>query len=247
VTPRLEACCFNGGNDGKWTRLARVLALSASQHCASWDVQIRTVVPPRLQSALGIPSHVHNTQKMEHWHRIVTEAPDGACVLLIDADTMILRPLDDVWAQEFDLGYTTKESRFPFNSGVVFVRVSDRVRAFVTSWRDENRRMLGDARHHQVWRKQYGGINQAALGCLLAKQAQFGLSLAKLPCLEWNCEDSHWAKFDPEVTRIVHIKGALRRAAFLRPQVRPLNELEPLVTRWRDLDDQACRSVRRAS
>jgi hypothetical protein len=244
--PRLEACYF-GAVESMWWRLARVLAYTAAEHCTDWQVQVRPIVPPRLQSALGIPSHVHNTQKMEHWHRIITEAADGECLLLMDADTMILRPLDDVWTQNFDLGYTTKETRFPFNSGVVFVRVSPRVRAFVSEWRAENLRMLGDARHHQVWRKQYGGINQAALGSLLARPAPCKLTLAKLPCLEWNCEDSHWATFDPAVTRIVHIKGALRRAVFFKGHDRPPEQLAPLVERWHALEHQAVQAGARST
>ena len=244
MTPRLEACAFQTGSDpaGMWARLVRVLAFSAARQCPGWDRQIQTITPPRMQSALGIPSHVHNTQKMEHWYQTVAAAPDGADLLLIDADTMILRPLDDIWDRDFDLAYTVKESRFPFNSGVVFLRVSPAVRAFASRWRDENRKMLGDARHHQVWRKRFGGINQAALGRLLDAGDHQGLTLAKLPCLEWNCEDSSWAAYDPAVTRIAHLKGALRRAVFLRPHTRPEAQLKPLVDRWLELDGLAAKA-----
>ena len=197
-------------------------------------------------SALGIASHVHNTQKMEHWRQVVAGAPDGARVLVMDADTVIMRPLDDVWEQDFDIAYTTKpQEKFPFNSGVIFLRVSDRTRAFVDEWRAENRRMLGDAKHHQVWRKQYGGINQAALGYMLSKGERAGVRLLKLPCREWNCEDSSWARFDPATTRIVHVKSGLRRAIFFGVPS-PSPGVTALVKTWRALERAALDAERPA-
>jgi hypothetical protein len=239
LKPSLVACYFDGMDGATiWPRLARVLAYTASQHCPGWDVQIQATTPAPLKSALGIISHVHNTQKMEHWYEAVQRAPDGARLLLIDADTMILRSLDDVWTGEFfDYAYTTKKSKYPFNSGVVFLRVSDRTRAFMKTWRDENVRMLGDRVHHQVWRRKYGGINQAALGFALESSLTAGLTVRQLPCLEWNCEDNSWPSFDPAVTRIVHLKSALRRAALSIGPNLPVHR--PLVTRWRRLEREA--------
>ncbi|MGE3472087.1 MAG: hypothetical protein AB7O28_17160 [Vicinamibacterales bacterium] len=211
MTPaRLISCYF--GADGHFARLARVLAHTAATQCPTWDRRIEAIAPRPMKSALGVTSHVVNTQKMEHWHDAVAAAPDDARMLLIDADTMILRPLDDIWDRAFDFAYTTKETRFPFNSGVVFLRVTPAVREFMRIWRDENVRMLGDARHHTVWRRKYGGINQASLGHALETGRTTALRILSLPCLEWNCEDSHWAKFDPEQTRIVHCKSGLRQA-----------------------------------
>ncbi len=244
TAPCLEACCFGADPDGQWARMARVLAWTAGQHCPGWVSHIQRIRPQPMVSALGIASHVANTQKMEHWYTLVSAAPDGARLLLLDADTMITRPLDDVWDRDFDLAYTTKESRFPFNSGVVFVRVTDRARAFVSAWRDENRRMLGDSAHHQTWRKRYGGINQASLGFMLAQPPRAGLTIATLPCVEWNCEDFSWERFDPRVTRIVHLKSSLRRAIFLRTAVG--QHVRPLAALWGTLEREALEAERQA-
>jgi|GEM_PF-2050441 len=239
MKPVLEACYFGADPDHLWVRMATVLRFTAETYCPNWEIQVRHVRPEPMRSALGIPSHVHNTQKMEHWYHVVTGAPDGARLLLMDADTMILRPLDDVWDRDFDIAYTVKEqTRFPFNSGVVFLRVSDRTRAFVEEWRRENRRMLGDSRHHQVWRKQYGGINQAALGYMLSKGDRAGVHLLTLPCCEWNCEDSSWARFDPATTRIVHIKSGLRRAIFFGLPL-PSSGVAELTKTWKALERAA--------
>jgi len=238
MKPVLEACYFGADPDHLWVRMATVLRFTAETYCPNWTIQVRNIRPEPMRSALGIPSHVHNTQKMEHWYHVVTGAPDGARLLLMDADMMILRPLDDVWDRDFDLAYTVKpQERFPFNSGVVFLRVSDRTRAFVEEWRRENRRMLGDSRHHQVWRKQYGGINQAALGYMLSKGDRAGVSLLTLPCAEWNCEDSSWARFSSE-TRVVHIKSGLRRAIFFG-LLSPGAGIPEIVKVWRGFERAA--------
>jgi hypothetical protein len=232
MMPQLRACYF--GQDGPFHRMAHVLAYSAYQHCPTWDIEVRHISPRPLVSALGIASHVHNTQKMEYWADAVAAAPDGACLLLIDADTVILQPLDDIWHQPFDVAYTTKQSRFPFNSGVVLVRVSPASRRFIETWRGENLRMLGDRLHHQEWRKRYGGINQASLGYALEHQLTKHLRLLELPCVEWNCEDSAWRDFSPTRTRIVHVKSALRRAIF---QMTVTDEaVRPLIKLWQDLE-----------
>jgi hypothetical protein len=226
-----------------FVRFARVLAATAATHCPHWRRCIDHVSIDRtLYSPLGLPSHVHNTQKMEAWWARVMAEPDGTPVLLMDADTMIVRPLDDIWDRAFDVAYTVKpeSERFPFNSGVVFLRVSPRVRAFVQAWRDENRYMLAHPVHHQEWRKRYGGINQAALGQMFTTGVTAGLDVLAIPCQEWNCEDSSWAAFDPEVTRIVHLKGALRQAV-LGVDLRPSDPLRMLRDRWRTLEAAATR------
>lgn len=210
---RLVSCYFGSGDGKKWPRMAAVLRHCADRHCADWHVDIKAITPAPLRSAIGMDSHVSNTQKMDYWASVVESFDNGDEVLLIDSDTMILRSLDDVWDLPFDMAYTTKTSRFPFNSGVVFLRISQRVKAFACEWQRQNRKMLDDHEHHQTWRRRYGGINQAALGYMLETALAADLQLLGLPCREWNCEDSSWASFD-DTTRIVHVKSALRRSVF---------------------------------
>jgi len=245
--PRLEACYFDPGPKDRWGRMARALALTAAEHCPTWTRTIAAATPPPRVSALRIESHVQNTRKMDEWQRIVMAAAPGDRILLIDADTLILRPLDDVWDQPFDLAYTAKgrDSRYPFNSGVVFLRISPAVQAFVAAWWQENLKMLGQAKYHQDWRVKFGGINQASLGAMLESGRSSGVTLLKLPCLEWNCEDSHWEKFDPLVTRIVHVKSALRKAIFDGGPV-PAG-CAPLVRAWRTADARADLERQRAT
>jgi hypothetical protein len=246
--PRIVVRYFDADPQGRWSRMVRVLASTVRQQVPAWALDLQALPPSPLYSPRGVQRDVHNTRKLDAWADVVEAARDGESLLLLDADTVILRPLDVAWDEPFDVAYTTKPkgSRFPFNGGVVFLRVSDRTRAFVRLWGDANRVFLEQPREHDVWRPAHGGINQSALGMLLssnqhAKPARFreattDLVVRRLPCLEWNCEDEHWDQFNPDVTRILHVKGALHRAVFdgVGDPV-----LRPLVAVWRDLEEAA--------
>lgn len=238
MTPRLEACYFSAvGSDGRWTRLARVLDWSARQHCPAWHVRVEAIEPPPVTSRIQIRTYETNTQKLDRWAEIVATAADGERLLLIDADTMIVRPIDEIWQRDFDVAYTTKRARFPINGGVVFLRVSPRVRTFLQDWADANRRLLADSDPEAGWRYTHGGVNQASLAQLLTTAQVRGLHLVELSCAEWNCEDSGWATFDPARTRILHIKSALRQACLSGFPPEPW--LLPLRDIWRAAERQA--------
>lgn len=253
MTPRLEACYFGEDRTGQWSRLAAVLRATAAAHCATWNINVRHIQPKRHRSAALRPSNVANTQKLEEWCRLVAEAPDGQPLLLIDADTVILRPLDDLWAKPFDLAYTVKPgARFPFNGGVLPVRVSPAVRAFFQTWWTENLRMLRDTAYHGPFRKRYGGLNQAAFGALLERGGCTDLQLLTLPCQEWNCEDATWRYFEPATTRILHIKDGLeqanlRKAIFDAKPALPPAHVAALAARWLAIEAGAQAQTRRTA
>lgn len=235
MRPRLISCYFGLGHEGQWPRLARVLTASAAEHCAAWDRSIVELPIPERVARVD-ESSLANTVKLRHWVQAVRESADETPVLLIDTDTVILHNLDDVWSRDFDLAYTTRPSscRFPFNAGVVFLRARRRVVDFLEKWLAANELMLIDRKYHEFWRRQYGGINQAALGAVLSDRTlTSGLQLLELPCAEWNCEDTGWATFDPAITRILHVKSTLRSACF---NLAPAPALKPLVNIWRDLE-----------
>jgi hypothetical protein len=191
--------------------------------------------PAPTTGGTGVSGHLANTRKLEVWRELIDAAPEGAAMAFVDADTWICRPLDAVWDAPFDLAYTVREGwRIPFNLGVLFLRVSPAVRAFVADWAAENRRMLLGGDETRPWRQAYGGVNQAAFGSLLAHGRLDALHVRPLPCHEWNCEDSAWAAFDPDTTRIVHLKGPLRAMAL--GEMSATAAMKPLVARWRDLE-----------
>jgi hypothetical protein len=253
--PRIVAVSF-GPSDGGWSedggtrysRLTRVLAHTAAVHCREWDRQIAHLgsLPSTLTSAKGNPSHIWNTQKLHAWVEAVDEAADGDRVLLMDTDMFITRPLDPLWDRAFDIAYTARrhshrQAKFPHNGGVLAVRVSPQSRRFMAMWRAINDAFLGDVRQHQAWWPQYQGINQSAFGCLM-ETGGHECHVIGLRCLEWNCENSEWASFDPQTTRIVHVKSKLRRALFNIPNPRDGVVSARLVAMWRGLEAQAMRA-----
>lgn len=233
--PRIEAIWF--GN-GIYERMAKVFLATATAHCPNWRVNLRRVDRVHLERhRFANDSHADNTQKMEQWNATVQNSRDGDRILLVDADTFFVNPIDDIWGREFDIAYTVKQAKFPFNSGVMFVRVTETTKAFFSDWAEENRRMLASSGAHAPWRRKYGGINQAAFGKMLKSPSAKSMSILAIPCREWNCEDSSWAAFDRDTTRIIHVKGALRRALFERRYTdlrRP--GIAALVALWEEME-----------
>lgn len=243
MTPRMVVRHFGPGYEHRWLRLLRVLDYTAREHCREWTLDVQRVEPPAaLSSPLGRQGHVWNTVKLDSWVETVESAPNGEQLALFDADLAILRPLDVIWTRTFDLAYTGKPkgSRFPLNGGVIFLRVSEAVRRFLRAWRDRNRFYLEHPQELQVWDCNYGGLNQTALGMLIRENVSAGLHVEQLPCLEWNCEDEHWARFDPAVTRIVHYKSNLQRALW---KLGPTPDgAKPLRLLWHALEKDAMRA-----
>ena len=214
--------------------MAAVLGRTACAQLPEWDVRVEKIDPPSSSfvSALDNPSHVWNTAKLLWWRDRIFEAPDGARVLLIDGDTAIVRTLDPVWDLDFDLAYTVRPpGGYPFNGGVVFVRASPKTRAFFDAWYQVNLYLLGDADAHAPLRAKYAGMNQSSFGFILEGDAH-GLDLVKLPCEEWNACAPHL--YDVKVSRVIHIKSALRRAVFGVIPPRP-NYL-PMMRLWARLE-----------
>lgn len=238
MTPRLVSVWFDGDSH-QYPRLARVLDFTARRHCPSWEIDVRRIEEPKIHGNLGRFAG-DNHRKLEEWVAAVDVAPDGTGVLLLDADTFVCRPLDDLWDLDFDFAYTVRPpgARLPINAGVIAVRAGDRSRRFLHAWLDRDlaflRRPDGDMKD---WRKRYGGQNQASLGATLTVgfNPVPDLAVSALPCETWNCEDLCWSTFSPE-TRIVHVKSALRMDIFnlgLAPRVKHLSDL------WKALESEA--------
>lgn len=246
MRPRLVACSFGEGFAQQYPRMARVLAHTARIHCPAWDVDVQVLEAPSLRRPGPYSEgEVANVLKMRHWVEAVRRAPDGTGLALVDADTVILRPLEPVWDQAFDVAYTVRTtSRLPLNAGVVFVRTTPNGRAFVDTWMAEAERMAdgttdGIARWRE-YRRRYGGMSQAAFGAVLESPVAGATRVLRLNCLEWNCEDTSWRTFDPAVTRIVHVKSELRDAIFNVGPVGPsVRALKPLAMLWRRLEQDA--------
>lgn len=241
--PRLEGPYF--GDEGSiYARMARVLEHTARKHCPEWRINVSAVQPEAPRGARRESKFLVNTQKLDLWCRIITEAPLGDRICLIDSDTFLVNGMDGVWELDFDLAYTVRDYIIPINAGVLFVRVTPRTRAFMQRWRRENAEMYADVAYHMQWKEKYGGMTQASLGRIL-EDGDHGLNLLELPCAEWNCEDSAWGAFDTASTRVVHVKSGLRRLIFQGDVGAPQHpwwtnqDLAPLAGRWHALEQEA--------
>jgi hypothetical protein len=241
VKARLFAVWFKSPAP-QYERMARVLEMTARRWCPGWDVSVQRVPPPVTR---GSSADAANHYKLQAWAAAVERLPDGELLLLVDADTFITGSLDGVWDQAFDVAYTARPegSRYPFNAGVIAVRGGAAARTFLAAWVAQDGAFLRDSAARRPWRQQYGGQNQASLGALLYGGAVTDASVKALPCARWNCEDTTWALFS-EDTRIVHVKGALRSAAFggHTPVGKDWLPVRHLAHLWRLLDSLAAPS-----
>lgn len=241
MTPVLYSLCFKGTGPhaSSYQRFAAVLAHTAAVHCPDWERHVDTIDPTGLYDHT-MHGFASNTEKLDWWVRFAKAQPDGTPVLLMDADMAILRPLDDLWSREFDIAYTTRAGRFPFNGGVVALRVSEPVRTFLTDWQTLNNHFLGHPLAHRPYRNKFGGINQASFGALLPEAGRRGLAIRTLPGKDWNIEQTYWRSYDHETARILHVKSHLRHLILGRPCSMP--GLEPLAKLWYTLERAATSS-----
>lgn len=229
-----------------YERMARVLEYTARKHCPRWEVDVREMGDWR-----AVPHYVeaqdnwlYNTRKLDEWTDEIVLAEEGRLIVFLDADMMVTEPLYPAEKIPFDFAYTTKipgKTRLPFNGGCVMARATEEGRRMMVAWRDLNRELLLDRPRHMRYRQKYAGMNQASLGALLESPPD-GVQIRKLPVLEWNCEDSSWADFGPG-TRVVHLKGRMRKAVFGQTAPRPIES--ELAKRWHAEEAEA-KSVRQS-
>jgi len=238
---RLLSCYFPSRNpaDRTWQRLAAVLAQSAMRHAPNWDVTIEEMPAALVAGDRLSEADQANTQKLRWWTRQVMDAKDGDLLLLCDTDTFVTGNLDEIAGYDFDVAYTVRAAgRIPFNAGVIFVRVNDSSRWFMADWAAFNEQLAKDHQARKLLRHTYVGINQSALGVTLDAMGQsLRADVLPLPCSEWNCEDTSWDQFNPASTKVVHLKGALRRDVLAATASRPA--LAPIVSLWRLIESEA--------
>lgn len=244
--PRLEAVYFGGD---EYIRLAKVLELSAIVRLGDrWDINVVKVDGHEYKAALrskyvrqGLFSD--NAHKSLHWSRIVNESEDGDCLLLIDVDTYIRDSLDEIWSYDFDVALTTRDYKWPINSGVVFVRVNSRSKLFFKFVAQETIKMLGDANYHLPYEEKYGGIHQAAIGYVLDNKLVNDLNVLEIPCSVWNSEHTSRVKDNLDEAKIIHfLPSGRRKLKTKRPE--PNIEWSRIINEWRYLEKQIYLNMR---
>lgn len=213
----MKVICNHFG-DPVFSRLARALRLSVGANAREVEAfdEIITEVPAEQP---GLMRHyTDNHEKLKVWRTAIHAEPDGTEVVLMDADTLVLGPLDEAFETKFDIGWTWRPGRLPVNSGVVFVTCNDRSRAFMDAWVERDALLMKHRELANHGARKFGGANQASFMWLITHgKGQDIAHCHDLMCRKWNSVDQTWCQFDDD-TRILHIKGKLRDACLGKPK-----------------------------
>lgn len=238
----MEIHSFLFGSKTSYERMATVLKFGIEKYSPRTKVIIHKKPINAELRAIGrqrSATYVQNATKTLYHRDLVNESDNGSLIGLFDCDLMVLRPLYSIENQDFDLAITHRPrgAQFRYNTGVVFVRVSNRTKKFYDLWYGVVKEMLADRKFYEKWKTQHGGINQCALAYLLANGMAKGLNVHTLECQEWNCENESWRRFDRN-TRIVHLLGDLREAAVKGTHAK-VPYVQELAKRWNALETEA--------
>lgn len=105
--------------------------------------------------------------KLDYWSSWMQTAPDGEVAVFLDADMLVRGNLSEDLANDFDVLITLRKGKFPLNSGLVAVRVSQRTRDFFDLWRRGVYEVFPDPDRFKKAMKAAGGIDQFVLLHLL--------------------------------------------------------------------------------
>lgn len=160
-----------------------------------------------------------NHQKLIAWADYAKTMNENA--IFIDCDMLILGDLSEVFElYDFDVAITSNinKEKFPFNGGVVFVRNTDKAKAFMQRWAEVDLQMFEDVILHKKYKKKYQGMNQSALGYLYEEEKSIA-NLIQVPCSRYNAVDENWDDINENTSKekmplAIHYKGSLRKQLF---------------------------------
>ncbi len=217
-------CTYHGK---QFTRLAVVLRKSIKANCPQATPVLKE--EPRPRGIRGLPKNASaNLLKLTQWWPLAQEAERP--FVLMDADTLVVNDLGPVWQHDFDIAYSVRPHRCPIIGGVIFCRPTDATKHFLTQWLAEATRIALRPDAPQIM-SEYGGLLQSGLNQL--RDLDY-LSIHELQAAEWNCCDQVWHEFDKNTTKVIHMKGRLRREVMkgrARPDG-PNGDLAPLVEQF---------------
>ena len=204
---KIVCVVFDFHGDNKYHRLYDVFKRSCEKvmpHIKFEGIQMK---PPTIKPGYSQGQNA-NVAKMRVWAQIMENAKEMVC--FADCDMLALKTIEDIEKIDFDVAYTCrKHSSIPVNGGIMFVRPTERGKAFMRLLNAVDDKMYCDKVLHQRWRSKYAGINQAAFGYVLEKHSDVA-KMVPISCEFWNSCCDTWREIGGQ-TRIVHVKGPLRK------------------------------------
>jgi len=217
---------FDYSGNTVYARLLDTMIKSINRNCPSSKIEALKLQPPREHSVTrGMGS---NNLKLKKWVEIL-EKSDETEFIFIDCDMLVIKDPSDIFQKDFDVACTRRNTHYIYNGGVVFAKKNERTIAFFKRWQQIDEKMFRDYKFHAPWRLKYAGMNQASFGYMMEKE-KFAAKMIEVPCQIWNSCNDTWGRID-ENTRIIHIKGGLRKACLGLMRVGGAHE--KIVALWR--------------
>lgn len=214
---------FVYGNSKIYTRCSKVLKYSINKFNPDIDFEIIHVkdkdLDRNITSMMGKGRNSHDTNnalKTKYQMELVQSMENGELLCLLDSDMMCTGEIRSIDQLDFDLALTDKEGlqiKGPINSGVIFVRISDKTKEWFRRWWLEAEYLLNNVKELRAEKAKFAGINQSALDRLMRQEHDLNIKL--IPCRIWNSTVVTWPLFNEE-TKLVHILASLRNNIFYR-------------------------------
>ena len=217
-----EELCYDTREYSKdcivYRRLAKNLKKSIEYNYPNSKIDIREISPPNFKEFKGTNVEdfkATNTVKLEMWNEVVQNSDYNTNIVLLDCDTFIRYKFDEVFDNDFDVGFTHRNTNpVKFNGGVIFVKSNENSKKFFEEFVKINNEMLKNKSFHEKYKKIYDGMNQSAMGCLYERNLKNKIYNIKL----FNCSkyNMHMSKFwtTQNNGKILHLKGELKYLLF---------------------------------
>jgi hypothetical protein len=199
--------CFNYPDRPHYKILLDVFRKSVQIHMPKVNFISIEPTPPAYESD-RIAGFLDNTFKLKYWIDFFKHTDDN--IIFADCDLFAIRDGNHAFNSDFDIAYTAIKQPYKakLNGGILMTKPTDAAYRFLQEFQSINDRMYQDIDFHEVWRKKYAGMNQAAFGCVL----ETGINGAKIHThmtQEWNAVDRDLKEINDK-TVFVHIKDRLR-------------------------------------
>lgn len=204
---------FDTHSRNKYTRLRDVLVGSMSENMP--DATLTVLELPRVGEKEGVhQGFVNNHYKLRAQLDYVGTITHPT--ILIDIDTMVLKPLESAFESEFDVGVTKRNhKRLPLNGGVIFLHPTEGAQKWLHDMRSADERLEAGDPEICAFMERYGGVNQSAMGYLLETHSVEDVRYKWFDGRIWNaCDRADW-KAVSKKTRVIHIKSQLRDGFFM--------------------------------
>jgi hypothetical protein len=101
--------------------------------------------------------------KIRWFLKAITSVADGTPVVLIDCDTLIVRPLDVFFETGFDLAYTWKEDGFALNTGVLLAHAGPKLESLLEHYCRLVEETFREPDKLEIARSRAGAVDQYSL------------------------------------------------------------------------------------